>query len=103
MITEQELEKAIAECQGQRHPNANTCIKLAAFLTIKDQLFNKKEEEPSYSYKARPIRRYESETEFYRLARENDSEYTLAVMDELMNTLRATYPRLYSGVIQKMQ
>ena len=34
MITEQDLLEAIAECQGQRNPNANTCIKLAAYYII---------------------------------------------------------------------
>lgn len=35
MIKLEDLEEAIAECQGQRNPNADTCIKLAAFYTIK--------------------------------------------------------------------
>ena len=39
MITEQDLQEAIAECQGERHPNANTCMKLAAFYTIKNELY----------------------------------------------------------------
>ena len=39
MITEKDLQEAIAECQGERNPNANTCIKLAAFYTIRNELF----------------------------------------------------------------
>ena len=35
MITEMDLQEAIAECQGKRNPNADTCIKLAAFYIIK--------------------------------------------------------------------
>ena len=45
MITEQDLREAIAECQGQRNPNANTCIKLAAFLTIQRELYGKEQED----------------------------------------------------------
>ena len=41
MITEKDLQDAIAECQGERKPNANTCIKLAAYFTIYDHLFPK--------------------------------------------------------------
>ena len=39
MITEKDLQEAIAECIGQRNPNANTAIKLAAFYTIKRELY----------------------------------------------------------------
>ena len=34
MITEKDLQEAIAECQGQRNPTSTTCIKLAAYYTI---------------------------------------------------------------------
>ena len=46
MITERDLQEAIAECNGERNPNANTCIKLAAFLTIQKEMFGKPEEKP---------------------------------------------------------
>ena len=54
MITEEELQEAIAECQGQRNPNANTCLKLASYLTILD---HQKAEEPhrtTYSFAPPP-------------------------------------------------
>ena len=53
MITEKDLQEAIAECQGQRNPNANTCIKLAAFYTIRRELFGEEKDAgmlPGYSY-----------------------------------------------------
>ena len=34
MITERDLLEAIAECEGTPKPNANTCVKLAAYYTI---------------------------------------------------------------------
>ena len=101
MITEEDLEKAIAECQGQRRPNSNTCIKLASYLTIKEALYGKKEE-PTYSYRAEPIRRYKSDSEFYKIAERTDSEHMMAVMDELMNILKSTQPRLYARVMRKL-
>ena len=58
LITEQDLKEAIAECQGQRNPTTNTCIKLAAFLTIQKEMFGNSEQpeavQPfnSYSYSA---------------------------------------------------
>lgn len=58
MITEHDLQEAIAECQGERNPNAQTCIKLAAFYTIRDHLYPEPQQdqiEPrTYSYTAAP-------------------------------------------------
>ena len=52
MITLDDLEAAIAECEGERNPNANTCIKLAAYYTI---LNEKQGKPPVYSYSAEPV------------------------------------------------
>lgn len=104
MITEEDLNKAIADCQGQRHPNANTCIKLAAYLTIKDALYGEEEViTPLYSFRGDPIRRYKSDTEFYKIAQKTDSERTMEVIDDLMSTIKATQPRLYASVMRKMR
>ena len=102
MITMKDLEEAIAECQGQRNPTANTCIKLAAYLTIKQALYGISEE-PSYSYASEPVKRYESDTEFSKIAGSIGYEDMMAIIDELMEVLKATQPRLYAGVIRKMQ
>lgn len=76
MITEKDLQEAIAECLGQRNPSTQTCIKLAAFYTIKNELFGSAEPPPdraSYSYAAPPsdptetIITYTSDTDFGRL------------------------------------
>ena len=103
MITEKELREAIAECQGQRNPNANTCIKLASFYTILDHI---KEEEPmpSYSYAAQPAIEsgYSSDTEFGQRISNMDINEVLTVMDELMTTLSIINPRLYNGVMAKL-
>ncbi len=117
MIRLEDLEEAILECQGERNPNAQTCIKLAAYYTIKEHLFSKKEETPNqtnvstidsvnidtftnrnpqYSYA------YKSDTEFANLARRMEPDELVEVMDELMSVLEATNPRLYRGVINKM-
>ena len=34
MITEHDLKEAIAECEGNRNPDARTCIKLAAHVRM---------------------------------------------------------------------
>lgn len=112
MITEHDLEQAIAECQGERNPNANTCIKLAAFYTIRNELFGKTEQlietrMPEYSYAAAPepvenTIDYFSDTDFSRAIDGRDPADIWPIMDELMSTIQALMPRLYDGVMRKL-
>lgn len=104
MITEMELDEAIAECQGVRHPDVKVCIKLAAFLIIKRELYGDPVEEiemPSYSYAA-PEVEYSGKSEFAKLIKGRDPERVWKVMDELMTTIQAVYPRLYDSVIHEL-
>ena len=103
MITEQDLQEAIAECKGTRNPNASTCIKLAAFYTILDHEKQETEqpapEPPTYSYASR----YSSASEFGELAQTVDQNDIMPVMDELMDTLKILNPRLYDAVMRKLR
>ena len=104
MITEKDLQEAIAECQGQRTPNANTCIKLAAFLTIKKELFpNEQEEEKGYSF-ATPTETisYQSNSEFSQMIHGKDQDEVFSVIDELMDAVKVLNPRLYESVLRKL-
>lgn len=103
MIKEDELLDAIAECQGQRYPNANTCLKLASYYTILDHIKEepKVSEIPTYSY-ATPPEVYTSDTEFGQRIANMDIIDVLTVMDELMTTLSIVNPRLYDGVMRKL-
>ena len=104
MITEQELLEAIAECQGQRNPNANTCIKLASYYIIQDHMKEepKMSEIPTYSFASAPESVYNSDTEFGQAVQRMDLHDVLAVMDELMTTLSVINPMLYNGVMRKL-
>ena len=117
MITEQDLQEAIAECQGVRNPNASTCLKLAAFLTIQREMFGKRDEgiaqvyasvpTPSYSYDAPPndekLIEYDSDTEFAQVIGGMKQENVIAIMDELMTTLQVVQPRIYASVLRKLK
>lgn len=112
MITEKDLQEAIAECQGQRNPNANTCIKLAAYYTIQRELYGNHEspvEMPVYSRAEPPAEQpeeyveYNSGSEFSQVIDGMTARDAWAIMDELMDILQATNPRLYAGVIQKLE
>ena len=114
MITEKDLQEAIAECQGVRNPNASTCIKLAAFLTIQRELYGDKQEDgqsmpqAGYSYDFEPTQEdstiyYGSDTEFSEVINGMYQDDVIAVMDELMSTLQVVQPRIYASVMRKLK
>ena len=118
MITEQDLQAAIAECQGERNPNANTCIKLASYLTIREHMFPQKGEElrllpetRGYSYAPEPdpepeepVIDYRSDTEFGRLVYGKKARDILPVIDELVSeAVRVTNQRLYHAFIRRLK
>lgn len=106
MIKEDDLREAIAECEGVKNPNANTCLKLASYLTILD---HQKAEEPkreTYSYappQADIVDMSFSDTEFAQAVDGRHSENMWRLMDELMTTLQVINPRLYSSVMRKLK
>ena len=113
MITEQDLQEAIAECLGQRNPNSSTCIKLAAFYTIRREMFGNNNSDhievvPSYSLSG-PAERIEttveyiSDTEFSQGINGMDSYRAWEIMDELMTALQVINPRLYNGVMREVE
>jgi len=112
LITKEALQEAIAECQGTRNPNRETCMMLAAFYTIQDHLYPQEEAAaeitPRYSYAAPPEEqteqvRYESGTEFSEVVNGMDADKVMKTMDELMTTLQVLNRRLYDGVLRQLQ
>ena len=109
MITEKDLQEAIAECQGQRNPNANTCIKLASYLTIQRELFGKEEEiiklpdVPTYSYTPAPTIDYPEDSTFGKLVDGKSLDDVLPLFDELLDTIQLINPRLYDGFIRRLR
>ena len=105
MIKENDLLDAIAECQGERNPNANTCIKLAAYYTILKEIrgTDPVTEEPTqeYSYEA-PPQDYESGSEFGQMVAGKDLQSVMVVVDEIMETLKVFNPRLYDAAMRKL-
>jgi hypothetical protein len=108
VITERDLQDAIAECQGERRPNANTCIKLAAYLTIYDHLYPKKAELTA----AVPQTIFQTvdedtigdygDSDFCRAINGRKAAEIWPVMNELMETIQIINPRLYDGVMRQL-
>ena len=109
MITERDLDEAIAECYGQRNPDAKTCLKLASFYTIKDHLNPKEEPQPiiyGYSGASEPQTTdtvaYSSDTEFGKIVKNIDAKKLMKAVDELAETIRVFDPRLYKAFIREI-
>ena len=110
LITERDLKEAIAECQGVREPNANTCVKLAAFYIILDHISHTENTDivNQYSYAPAPAQyelteiSYKGESDFAKKIDGADLYDVLEVIDELMDTLQILNPNLYAGVMRKL-
>ena len=118
MITLHDLDTAIAHCQGESNPNAETCKQLAAFYTIKQAMFGGEPAtgpikapaiDSGYSGAAEPVTQpenrkiyYDSGSEFAQAINGKDADQVLDVLDELLGVLQATKPRLYGYVMDKL-
>lgn len=109
MITERDLAEAIAECEGQRKPNANTCIKLAAFYTIRRELYGERQERSMGISEAPPPSPSDggkidlrSGSDFARAVAGKTAGEVLPVIDDLMETLQVINPRLYNGAMREL-
>lgn len=106
MIREDDLRAAIAECQGERNPNANTCMKLAAYYTILRELEGDKA--PSYSYDNSPVSApsgqivYSSDTDFGQALHGKSEASVWPLIDELVSTIQVIQPRLYMAFLNKL-
>lgn len=111
MITEQDLQAAIAECKGKRNPDSGTCLKLAAFYVIKDHLFpNNSDNErnfDNYEYsldQAPPdVINYTSDTEFSNVINGRNIYDILEIIDDAMTALKVLNPRFYASIIRKIE
>ena len=113
MILKPDLQEAIAECQGKRKPDANTCIKLAAYITIMNYLYPEEKPNPNpdpgvefYQMASGanpdPVIEYDSGTEFSKMVHGRSNTEIMPVMDELMETIKMIHPRLYNSVLNKL-
>ncbi len=108
MITEHDLQEAIEETQGKREPNANDCIKLAAFYTIRNELFGSADSQPApmMSYAARPTEStidYDSGTEFSRVIHGRKAADVWERLDRCMTELRYLNPKMYNAILDEIE
>lgn len=110
MITEQDLRAAIAECLGERNPNANTCMKFSAYITILNYLYPETADSTQYSFAPEPVKEivkedidYSSETDFGKEINGKSIADVLSVLDEFATTIQMVQPRMFNGLIRKLK
>ena len=107
MITEKDLLEAIAECQGQRNPSSQTCIKLAAYYTILNNLQQSDTPVSHGGYsRSSPLNtentvEYTSSTDFAKIINGKSATDMWAIVDELMSALMYLNPKLYNDAMRK--
>lgn len=105
MITMQDVDAAIVECQGARHLSARGVELLAALYTIKDHMTEPAAQE-GYSYAAEPARRetvrYMGQSPFARAIYGRPANDVWALMDDLMSAVRTQAPRLYDSIMRQL-
>ena len=93
MITRKDLIEAIEKCQGQKNPNANTCVKLAAYYIILDHT---PEEVSDLSFANRPS------SEFMSIIKTKRMDDVLIAIDDLMEDLQGVNPKLYYETMERL-
>ena len=93
MITKRELLEAIAECE-EEPPSFTSIKKLASLYTVYDHLYGKEPEEKPHTA---------THSEFLQVAEEKDRGAVLEVFDELMQSLKVIYPKVYESVMRKVR
>lgn len=80
--------------------------KLANLYTIRNQMNMKSEPVPAQSFSAAPdpysMPQY-GDSEFLSAVSGKDEAEVWGIMDDLMDTLRVTAPRVYNGVMRKIR
>lgn len=106
MITRQDLDAAIAECVGERDPTSNTCIKLAAYIIIRNELYPDvpvTSEQTAYSYSGDSSVHLNSGSDFATAVEGLPADSVWAVVDELAQTVKILQPRIYRATLRKFE
>lgn len=99
-----EIEWAISELE-QEESSFSNYIKLAALHTVRDKMFKPQQTQEIAEYSptsTRVIARL-GDSDFLSAISGKDMESVLAIIDELMDTLKTVNERAYNNVMQKIR
>lgn len=109
MLERRELDERIAEIKNKRDQTVGEIRDLAAFIIARDDL-GREEAVGSYGDAApataaivETVIGEHGDSDFLQLIAGRDADHVWAVLDEAMETLRATEPRFYAGILRRIQ
>lgn len=116
MITEKNLQEAIAYYNGKLDPEPNDAVMLAACYMLRDRMFPQEQQQAqAYSLAPEPPEiqyRYSGvsseavgdygDSDFLQAVRGKNPAEMWPVMDDLMDTLRLAKPRLYDRIMREI-
>lgn len=95
MISKEEIDRTILELE-QKDTTFATCERLAWLYIVRDHITGQQTAQPA------PLS-VNPDSEFLQAVDSKDSVMVFGVIDDLMDTLQATAPRVYYSVIQKIK
>lgn len=95
MISKDELDRTILELEMRDTTFAN-CAKLADLYVVRDHITGQQTAQPT------PLS-VDPSSEFLQAVDGKDSVAIFAIMDDLMDTIRATAPRAYDSVMRRVR
>ena len=109
MIYEEDLREAIAECEGERNPKANTCLRLMAYYFLLDR-YTGDSNDQSGELLPSPVERGREET---IIGRHGDDELSSLVagkraadvwpvLSELLITIEIINKPLHDSVVRQL-
>ncbi|MBO5941568.1 MAG: hypothetical protein J6R18_10285 [Kiritimatiellae bacterium] len=105
MVTRQDLDEAIRECEGAPATYA-VCQKLAVLYTVRDYLYGNLGSRMSHAEengrKREDMIGDYGDSEFLRLVCGKAAAEVWDILGELMETLQIINPRLYDGVMRRI-
>lgn len=110
MLERRELDERIAEIRNKRNQTETECVKLAAFLIIRNEIDNESAvgsygdaaPNPTTAPIVETVIGDHGDSDFLQLIAGRDAGHVWAVIDGMMETLKVMEPRLYAGVIRRI-
>ena len=108
MLDPKEIECAISKLE-KGTSSYSAYEKLASLYIIRDRMQDNAISEVRYSHAVAPVEQveklviFESNTEFSKLVNGMDSSEVWPIIDELMEVLKKINPRLYEGVLRRLE
>lgn len=96
MISKDKLDKEILELETKHDTTYATCERLAWLYIVRDHITDQQQAQPT------PLD-ISGNSEFLQAVDGKNSVSVWSIMDDLMDTLRVTAPRVYSNVLRKIK